>query len=157
MANSASIVSHHDLLCNGQFRQFNRPESQGLVSLPSFHVMLALLLAHAMRHVRYVFPASVVLNAVMIMSTPTTDGHYLSDVIARIVACCRSSSCAAGWRGRAGPRIACRRAEQALRTSLTHRATLPVGLGDDQVATRVRRVRAGTGPPAGDDAVFEDA
>ncbi|HIH2746648.1 phosphatase PAP2 family protein [Burkholderia aenigmatica] len=52
MANSASIVSHHDLLCNGQLRQFSRPESQGLVSLPSFHVMLALLLAYAMRHVR---------------------------------------------------------------------------------------------------------
>ncbi|VWC04824.1 PAP2 family protein [Burkholderia lata] len=84
-ANTASTVSHYDLLRSGRLRQFSLSESQGLVSLPSFHVMLALLLAYAVRHVRYLFPASVVLNAVMIVSTPTQGGHYLADVIAGIV------------------------------------------------------------------------
>ncbi|VWD28094.1 PAP2 family protein [Burkholderia lata] len=83
-ANTASTVSHYDLLRSGRLRQFSLSESQGLVSLPSFHVMLALLLAYAVRHVRYLFPASVVLNAVMIVSTPTQGGHYLADVIAGI-------------------------------------------------------------------------
>ena len=84
-ANTASTVSHYDLLRSGQLQHFNLSESQGLVSLPSFHVMLALLLAYAVRHVRYVFPASVMLNAVMIVSTPTQGGHYLADVIAGIL------------------------------------------------------------------------
>ncbi len=81
---TASTVSHYDLLRSGQLRQFNLSESQGLVSLPSFHVMLALLLAYAVRHVRFVFPAAVVLNAAMIVSTPTQGGHYLADVIAGV-------------------------------------------------------------------------
>ncbi|MEK2600961.1 phosphatase PAP2 family protein [Burkholderia arboris] len=82
---TVSTVSHYDLLRNGQLRQFNLSESQGLVSLPSFHAMLALLLAYAVRHVRYVFPAAAVLNATMLAATPTQGGHYLADVIAGIV------------------------------------------------------------------------
>ncbi|VWC87267.1 PAP2 family protein [Burkholderia lata] len=84
-ANTASTVSHYDLLRSGQLRRFSLSESQGLVSLPSFHVMLALLFVYAVRHVRYAFPASVVLNVAMIVSTPTQGGHYLADVIAGIV------------------------------------------------------------------------
>ncbi|VWC74756.1 phosphatase PAP2 family protein [Burkholderia lata] len=83
-ANTASTVSHYDLLRSGQLRRFSLSESQGLVSLPSFHVMLALLFVYAVRHFRYVFPASVVLNVAMIVSTPTQGGHYLADVIAGI-------------------------------------------------------------------------
>lgn len=82
---TASTVSHYDLLRSGALRQLNLSESQGLVSLPSFHVMMAIMLAYAVRHVRYVFPASVVLNLVMIASTPTQGGHYLADVIAGVV------------------------------------------------------------------------
>ena len=82
---TASTVSYYDLLRNGQLRQFNLSESQGLVSLPSFHAMLALLLAFAVRHVRVVFPAAAVLNALMLAATPTQGGHYLADVIAGIV------------------------------------------------------------------------
>ncbi|WP_282506939.1 phosphatase PAP2 family protein [Burkholderia cepacia] len=48
---TASTVSRYDLLCSGQFRQVSLSKSQGLVSLPSFHVILALLLAYAVRHV----------------------------------------------------------------------------------------------------------
>nr|WP_208101989.1 phosphatase PAP2 family protein [Burkholderia sp. D-99] len=84
-ADAIATVSRYDLLHSGQLRQFCLPESQGLVSLPSFHVMLALLLAYVVRHVRHVFLASVVLHVVMIVSTPTQGGHYLADVIAGIV------------------------------------------------------------------------
>ncbi|CAB3757897.1 MULTISPECIES: phosphatase PAP2 family protein [Burkholderia] len=82
---TASTVSHYDLLRSGQLRRFSLSDSQGLVSMPSFHVMLALLLAYAVRHVRYVFPAALALNAVMIASSPTQGGHYLADVLAGIV------------------------------------------------------------------------
>ncbi|WP_231944021.1 phosphatase PAP2 family protein [Burkholderia stabilis] len=74
---TASTVSHYDLLRIGQLRRFNLSESQGLVSLPSFHLMLALLLAYALRHVRDVFPVSIGMNAVTIVSTPT-QGRPLS-------------------------------------------------------------------------------
>ncbi|WP_338639093.1 phosphatase PAP2 family protein [Burkholderia pyrrocinia] len=78
-------MSHYDLLRSGQLLQFNLSESPGLVALPSFHVMLALLLAYAVRHVRDVFPVAVGLSAVMIASAPTRVGHHLADAIAGIV------------------------------------------------------------------------
>jgi len=95
-----------------------------------------------------------VLNAVMIVSTPTRGGHYLSGVIARIVFGVLSSVVVRCWM--AGPRRAAYRLQECRAGALTHRTTLPVGLGDDRAARRVRRVRAGNGPPADDDAVFED-
>ncbi|VWB65722.1 PAP2 family protein [Burkholderia lata] len=103
-ANTASTVSHYDLLRSGQLRRFSLSESQGLVSLPSFHVMLALLFAYAVRHVRYVFPASIGLNVAMIVSTPTQGGHYLADVIAGIVFGALSIVVVRRWM--AGPRSA---------------------------------------------------
>nr|WP_254615041.1 phosphatase PAP2 family protein [Burkholderia pyrrocinia] len=52
---TALTVSHYDLLRSGQLRQFNLSESQGLASLPSFHVML--LLAYAVRMCVTCFPS----------------------------------------------------------------------------------------------------
>ncbi|MGS0894990.1 phosphatase PAP2 family protein [Burkholderia stagnalis] len=109
---TASTVSHYDLLRRGQFHQMNLSEPQGLVSLPSFHVMLALLLAYAVRHVRYVFPAAVALNLAMIASTPTQGGHYLADVLGGIVCGVLSIVVARRWAAArrmgapAGPRAA---------------------------------------------------
>jgi membrane-associated phospholipid phosphatase len=49
--------------------------------MPSFHTILGVLFAYALRHVRYIFSFSVALNLVMIASTPTQGGHYLADLL----------------------------------------------------------------------------
>jgi hypothetical protein len=54
----------------------------GIVQFPSFHAAMALMLIYAYRGISYLFPISILLNLVMIASTPTTGGHHLMDVLA---------------------------------------------------------------------------
>lgn len=56
----------------------------GLVSMPSLHAADAVLLAYAVRHLRKLFPPSIVLNGTMIWSALFIGGHYLCDIIAGI-------------------------------------------------------------------------
>ncbi|NTX28275.1 phosphatase PAP2 family protein [Burkholderia pyrrocinia] len=79
---TVGTVSDFTALRNGTLRSINPYAVQGLVSLPSFHTMLAIFFIYSMRHVRFVFPFAIVLNAVMIASTVTVGGHYLADVLA---------------------------------------------------------------------------
>ncbi|QOH33876.1 PAP2 superfamily protein [Burkholderia cepacia] len=58
---------------------------QGLVSMPSFHTMMALFFIYSVRNIRLALPAVAVLNVIMISSTITVGGHYLADVLAGIV------------------------------------------------------------------------
>ena len=55
-------------------------EMQGIVCIPSYHTVLALLLIHVHRGVRWTFPPVVVLNVLMIVSIPSVGGHYLVDL-----------------------------------------------------------------------------
>lgn len=61
---------------------------QGLVSMPSFHTIMAILFCWAVRRT----PAALVLiplNIALVLATPTEGGHYLVDVIAgAVVAFC---------------------------------------------------------------------
>jgi membrane-associated phospholipid phosphatase len=57
----------------------------GIVSFPSYHATSAVLLAYFLRGIRFVFPAAVAFNAVMLLATPLIGGHYLVDVIAGLV------------------------------------------------------------------------
>ncbi|VWB43615.1 PAP2 family protein [Burkholderia lata] len=66
-------------------KSINPLEVQGLVSMPSFHTMMAMFLVYSMRNIRLVLPAVIVLNVIMIASTITVGGHYLADVLAGIV------------------------------------------------------------------------
>ncbi len=79
-ANLASL-SHFELLRDGRLRDIPLREMQGLISIPSLHTALAVLLVHAMRGT-ILLPAFVVLDATMIVSTPVSGGHYLVDVLA---------------------------------------------------------------------------
>lgn len=54
----------------------------GLVTFPSFHTILAVLTAWALRDVRYVALPAALLNALVIVSTLAIGGHHLFDVIA---------------------------------------------------------------------------
>lgn len=55
---------------------------RGLATFPSFHVCLAVLTAWALRPVRWIGPAALVLNGMIIVATVTAGGHYLPDLAA---------------------------------------------------------------------------
>jgi membrane-associated phospholipid phosphatase len=55
---------------------------QGLVSFPSYHAAVAILLTIAFRRHAWLFPVACVVNGLMVISTLTTGGHYLVDVLA---------------------------------------------------------------------------
>ena len=54
----------------------------GLITFPSFHAALGLILIYVTRGIRVLFPISLGLNVLMIAATPTVGGHYFVDVLA---------------------------------------------------------------------------
>jgi hypothetical protein len=60
---------------------YSIPELQGIIAFPSFHTVLALIFMHAHRGLRATFVPFVLLNGVMLVSTPSHGGHYLIDMI----------------------------------------------------------------------------
>ncbi len=76
-----SSVSDFSVLRNGSMRTFDLQRTQGLVSLPSFHTALAVIFAYSLRRIRFLFWPAVILDVLMIASTPTQGGHYLADVL----------------------------------------------------------------------------
>lgn len=78
-----STLSHFDLLRNGVQRDIPLGRMQGLISIPSLHAAMAVLLVHAVRNT-VLFPLFLALNAAMLASTPIDGGHYLVDVLAGI-------------------------------------------------------------------------
>jgi len=55
---------------------------QGLVSFPSYHAAVAILLTIALRRHAWLFRVACVINGLMVISTLSTGGHYLVDVLA---------------------------------------------------------------------------
>jgi membrane-associated phospholipid phosphatase len=76
-----SMLSNFQPLRAGSLKTIDMFHVQGLFSFPSFHAVMAIALAYAMRKSR-AFPAFAVFNGVVILSTPTCGGHYLVDVLA---------------------------------------------------------------------------
>lgn len=93
-------ISHFEPLRSGVLREISLGAAQGLISFPSLHAAMAVLLAHSMRRTR-LFPVFAVLNAAMLVSTPIEGGHYLVDVLAG-VALAGMLIVLAGHRPRAG-------------------------------------------------------
>jgi membrane-associated phospholipid phosphatase len=60
-------------------------KAKGVVSFPSFHVVLALLSALALRRVKYVRWLAGVLALLICISTVTTGWHYFADVIGGVL------------------------------------------------------------------------
>jgi hypothetical protein len=56
-------------------------ELKGLITLPSYHAVSAVLLAWVYRREGLMFAVACVLNAAMLVSAPVHGGHYLVDVI----------------------------------------------------------------------------
>ncbi len=60
---------------------FDLSQLQGLISFPSYHTVLAVLLTYAHRRSSLLPPIALV-NAIMLFSIPSFGGHYLIDIIA---------------------------------------------------------------------------
>jgi membrane-associated phospholipid phosphatase len=54
---------------------------EGLVTFPSYHTVLAIIMAYAFRGFRFIALPAVILNSIMIISTLPEGGHYLVDII----------------------------------------------------------------------------
>lgn len=68
-------------LRDGSLRLIDFDNVAALVSFPSFHTVIAVLATLASRRVPYMFGPTLVLNALVLVSTLTHGGHYLSDAI----------------------------------------------------------------------------
>ena len=60
---------------------FDMTQLQGLISFPSYHTVLAVLLTHAHRQ-SALFPLITLVNIIMLFAIPTIGQHYLVDMIA---------------------------------------------------------------------------
>jgi membrane-associated phospholipid phosphatase len=76
----------HDIpqVRNGSLRYLELFKLAGVVAFPSFHAVCAILFAWAFAPVRGWGPAALVLNGLMLASTPVLGGHYLIDVVGGI-------------------------------------------------------------------------
>ena len=74
---------HFEALRDGRLRTLALASMQGLISMPSLHAAMAVLLAHALWRTRWAAPA-IALNALMLAATPVLGGHYLVDVLAGV-------------------------------------------------------------------------
>jgi membrane-associated phospholipid phosphatase len=70
------------MLRSGQPFTYLQSQATGLVTFPSFHTVLAIVTTYAVRGIRVVFPALLVLNTIVIVSTVPEGGHYVIDVVA---------------------------------------------------------------------------
>lgn len=82
----AFTLAQQDILAvrDGALRHLDLFSLAGIVTFPSFHAASAVLYAWAFAPVRVFGPVSLVLNILMIVSTPVIGGHYLIDVFAGI-------------------------------------------------------------------------
>lgn len=77
----ASAWNHFEMLRSGAMTRIDLESMQGLVSMPSVHTVMALLLCWAVRKTPLAF-LIVPLNILLLLSTPVVGGHYIADVLA---------------------------------------------------------------------------
>ena len=56
-------------------------DMNGLISFPSFHTALAILIPYSVRKIKYIFPLLVLSSAIVLIATLPIGGHYLIDII----------------------------------------------------------------------------
>jgi hypothetical protein len=82
---TAPYLAHLLQLRDGALHSLISEKMQGLVSFPSYHTACACTFMYVHRRQRYLFPVVVALNTLMLLSTPSTGGHYLIDIPAGFV------------------------------------------------------------------------
>jgi membrane-associated phospholipid phosphatase len=98
----------HDIpeVRNGSLRYLELFKLAGVVAFPSFHAVSAVLFAWAFAPVRGWGPVALVLNVLMLASTPILGGHYLIDVVGGIALAIASIAFAKWLSGQQGQRTA---------------------------------------------------
>jgi hypothetical protein len=84
-------------LRDGSFRELAGFGSQGIITFPSMHAAVALILAVALWPVPVLRWAAVAINAVMIAATPVDGGHYFIDIVAGLAIAAMSWIAAAAF------------------------------------------------------------
>ncbi len=85
IASTTGYVSQFADLRDGGLRTINPFDNRGLVAIPSYHATLAVLCACAARPLRIVKIPLLVLNLLIILSSPAMGGHYFADIFAGII------------------------------------------------------------------------
>jgi membrane-associated phospholipid phosphatase len=85
VASTTGYVAQWAGLRDGTLRTINPLDNQGLVVFPSFHATLAVLCAYAARPLRILKIPLLVLNLLIILSSPAMGGHYFIDIIAGVI------------------------------------------------------------------------
>jgi PAP2 superfamily protein len=78
----ATYLPHLLALREGTASSFSMNALQGIITMPSYHTVLAILIIYAYRGCGRLFTLALVLNGVMLLSLPSEGGHYLIDLIA---------------------------------------------------------------------------
>ena len=77
----AALVPEHALVRAGALLDFDSQVRLGLITFPSYHALLAVVLAWGWWFVPYLRWPGLALNAGMLIATPLHGGHYLFDVL----------------------------------------------------------------------------
>ncbi|VVE02153.1 phosphatase PAP2 family protein [Pandoraea terrigena] len=77
-------LTHFDALRQHRLLVVDLGQLQGLISMPSYHAVLSVLLIHAARGSRRLARVFVPLNLLVIVSAISEGGHYLVDILAGI-------------------------------------------------------------------------
>jgi PAP2 superfamily len=75
-------MKHFLGLRDGTMHVISFIDAQGLIQLPSFHTILAIMLTYNLRHNRWLFPVALLLNSALILSCPSEGSHYFIDLFA---------------------------------------------------------------------------
>ncbi len=68
------------MIRNGEWAALDFSHIEGIISFPSFHTTLAILLMYAVRHHHWALAVLVPLNMLLIVATLSVGGHYLVDL-----------------------------------------------------------------------------
>jgi hypothetical protein len=79
----AAFLADFSALREGRFTVLRA--GQGLVTIPSFHVVFAVLFAWVFRKERFLYPVAIVLNLAVIAVTFPVGWHYLADLPAGMI------------------------------------------------------------------------
>ncbi|WP_165899978.1 phosphatase PAP2 family protein [Borborobacter arsenicus] len=77
-------LTHLNALRSGESFQFSARIVEGLITFPSFHTVLGIIVVYALRGFRLIAISFLIVNVLMIIGTMPEGGHHLVDVLAGI-------------------------------------------------------------------------